>query len=91
MFRNSRNILAHALFNGFVRNLRTNSKALSSTFRLRLEGTSQPIGVSGYELAKLLPDDLKGSLPPIAEIGSAGSQSLCRCSLIELLGLAERL
>lgn len=33
-----------------------------------LEGTSQPIGVSGYELAKLLPDDLKGSLPTIEEI-----------------------
>ena len=33
-----------------------------------LEGTSQPIGVSGYELAKLLPDDFKGSLPTIEEI-----------------------
>ena len=33
-----------------------------------LEGTSQPIGVSGYELAKLLPDDFRGSLPTIEEI-----------------------
>lgn len=33
-----------------------------------LEGTSQPIGVSGYELAKLLPEDYQGSLPTIEEI-----------------------
>ena len=33
-----------------------------------LEGTSQPIGVSGYELARLLPEDFKGSLPTIEEI-----------------------
>lgn len=33
-----------------------------------LEATSQPIGVSGYELAKLIPEDFKGSLPTIEEI-----------------------
>lgn len=33
-----------------------------------LEGTSQPIGVSGYDLAKLLPEDFRGSLPTIEEI-----------------------
>ena len=33
-----------------------------------LEATSQPIGVSGYELARLMPEDFKGSLPTIEEI-----------------------
>lgn len=33
-----------------------------------LEGASQPIGVSGYELSRLVPDDFKGSLPSIEEI-----------------------
>ena len=33
-----------------------------------LESTSQPIGVSEYQLAKLLPDNLKSSLPSIEEI-----------------------
>ncbi|MBE6470054.1 MAG: DUF1016 domain-containing protein [Coriobacteriaceae bacterium] len=33
-----------------------------------LESTSQPIGVSGYELSKLIPEDFKGSLPTIEEI-----------------------
>ena len=33
-----------------------------------LESASQPIGVSGYELSKLIPEDFKGSLPTIQEI-----------------------
>ncbi|MBR3327792.1 MAG: DUF1016 family protein [Atopobiaceae bacterium] len=33
-----------------------------------LEASSQPIGVSGYELSKLIPEDFKGSLPTIEEI-----------------------
>lgn len=33
-----------------------------------LESSSQPIGVSGYELSKLIPEDFKGSLPTIEEI-----------------------
>ncbi len=33
-----------------------------------LEGTSQPIGISEYELSKLVPEDFKGSLPTIEEI-----------------------
>ena len=33
-----------------------------------LESTSQPIGVSGYELSKLIPEEFKGSLPTIEEI-----------------------
>jgi predicted nuclease of restriction endonuclease-like (RecB) superfamily len=33
-----------------------------------LEVTNQPIGVSEYQLAKLLPDNLKGSLPSIEEL-----------------------
>lgn len=41
-----------------------------------LESSSQPIGVSGYELSKLLPDDFRSSLPTIEEIedelGDAG-------------------
>ena len=33
-----------------------------------LESTSQPLGVSSYELSKLIPDNFKGSLPTIEEI-----------------------
>lgn len=33
-----------------------------------LEATSQPIGVSGYELYKLIPENFKGTLPSIEEI-----------------------
>ena len=33
-----------------------------------LEGTSQPIGVSGYQLSRLLPEKFIGSLPTIEEI-----------------------
>ena len=33
-----------------------------------LEGTSQPIGISEYELSKLIPEDLRSSLPTIEEI-----------------------
>ena len=33
-----------------------------------LESSNQPIGVSEYQLAKLLPDNLKSSLPSIEEI-----------------------
>ena len=33
-----------------------------------LESSSQPLGVSAYELSKLLPEDFKGSLPSIEEI-----------------------
>lgn len=33
-----------------------------------LEGTNQPIGISEYELSKLIPEDFKGSLPTIEEI-----------------------
>lgn len=33
-----------------------------------LESSSQPIGVSSYELSKLIPDEFKGSIPTIEEI-----------------------
>lgn len=33
-----------------------------------LESTSQPLGISSYELSKLVPDDYKGSMPTIEEI-----------------------
>lgn len=33
-----------------------------------LESSSQPVGVSSYELSKLIPEDFKGSLPTIEEI-----------------------
>ena len=33
-----------------------------------LEASNQPVGVSEYQLAKLLPDDLKNSLPSIEEL-----------------------
>ncbi|MDO4798118.1 MAG: PDDEXK nuclease domain-containing protein [Coriobacteriales bacterium] len=35
-----------------------------------LEASSQPIGISGYELSKLIPEEYKGSLPTIEEIES---------------------
>ena len=33
-----------------------------------LESTSQPLGISSYELSKLIPEEFKGSLPTIEEI-----------------------
>jgi len=33
-----------------------------------LESCTQPVGVSEYKLSKLVPDNLKSSLPSIAEI-----------------------
>ena len=33
-----------------------------------LESTSQPIGISEYELSKLFPEEFKGTLPSIEEI-----------------------
>ena len=35
-----------------------------------LEASSQPLGVSAYELSKLIPENFKGSLPSIEEIES---------------------
>jgi RecB family endonuclease NucS len=36
--------------------------------RYALEGYSQPLGISEYELAKLYPTDFKGTLPSIEDI-----------------------
>ena len=33
-----------------------------------VNGIDLPLGISEYELSKLLPDDFKGSLPSIEEI-----------------------
>ena len=33
-----------------------------------LESTSQPLGISSYELSKLVPEEFKGSMPTIEEI-----------------------
>ena len=33
-----------------------------------VEGSSQPLGISEYELSKLMPEELRGSLPTIEEI-----------------------
>ena len=33
-----------------------------------LESTSQPLGVSSYELSRLIPEEFKGSMPTIEEI-----------------------
>lgn len=33
-----------------------------------LESTNQPIGISEYELSKLIPEDIKSQLPSIEEI-----------------------
>ena len=35
-----------------------------------LESSSQPLGVSAYELSKFIPENFKGSLPSIDEIES---------------------
>jgi len=41
-----------------------------------LESSHQPIGVSEYQLAKLLPDNLKSSLPSIEELEEELNRSL---------------
>jgi len=33
-----------------------------------LEGTNQPLGISQYDLVKIMPDELKNTLPSIEEI-----------------------
>lgn len=33
-----------------------------------LESTNQPIGISEYEMSKLIPEDIKSQLPSIEEI-----------------------
>lgn len=33
-----------------------------------LESSSQPLGISSYELSNLIPDNYKGSMPTIEEI-----------------------
>ena len=33
-----------------------------------LESTSQPLGISSYELSKLIPEEFKGRMPTIEEI-----------------------
>lgn len=35
-----------------------------------LEASSQPLGVSEYELSRLIPEEFKGTLPTIEEIES---------------------
>jgi hypothetical protein len=40
----------------------------NSEVQYSLENTTQPMGVSEYQLAKLLPDNLKSSLPSIEEL-----------------------
>ena len=41
-----------------------------------LESTSQPLGISSYELSKLVPDDFKGSMPTIEEIEAELSDAI---------------
>ena len=41
-----------------------------------LESTSQPLGISSYELSKLVPDDFKGSMPTIEEIEAELSDTI---------------
>lgn len=33
-----------------------------------LESTSQPLGISSYELSKLIPEEFRGSMPTIEKI-----------------------
>ncbi len=41
-----------------------------------LESTSQPLGISSYELSKLIPEDFKGSMPTIEEIEAELSDAI---------------
>lgn len=41
-----------------------------------LESTSQPLGISSYELSKLIPEDFKGSMPTIEEIEAELSDTI---------------
>lgn len=41
-----------------------------------IESSSQPLGVSSYELSKLIPEEFKGSMPTIEEIETEISGSL---------------
>ena len=36
--------------------------------RYALESTSQQLGISSYELSKLIPEEFKGSMPTIEDI-----------------------
>ena len=36
--------------------------------RYALESTSQSLGISSYELSKLIPEEFKGSMPTIEDI-----------------------
>jgi len=46
-----------------------------------LESSSQPVGVSEYEIAKLLPENLRGSLPSVGEleqiVEAVGKENQC--------------
>ena len=39
-----------------------------SWLRLIMNIRSQPLGISGYELSKLIPEEFRGSMPTIEEI-----------------------
>ena len=39
-----------------------------------LESSSQPLGISTYQLSKLIPEEFKGSLPTIEEIEAGFSE-----------------
>ncbi len=41
-----------------------------------LESTSQPLGISSYQLSKLIPEDFKGSMPTIEEIEAELSDTI---------------
>lgn len=41
-----------------------------------LESSSQPLGISSYELTKLIPDEFKGNIPTIEEIEAVLSENI---------------
>ena len=60
-----------------------------------LESTNQPIGISEYELSKLIPEDIKSQLPSIEEIeeqvkriqGKKGGREMKACiNIVNLFG-----
>ena len=45
---------------------------------------SQPLGISGYELSKLIPEEFRGSMPTIEEIeAELNEQLLVLCQALD--------
>ena len=45
-----------------------NRNVNKNSLLFKVDYTSQPLGISSYELSKLIPEEFKGSMPTIEEI-----------------------